>query len=289
MVDILGGGILGGGAFRLAGVVGWPIDHSRSPILHRHWLDRYGIAGAYLPLPVEPAELPRLIRALPALGFAGCNVTLPHKTAVLPLLDYVEPEARRIASVNTIVVTPDGALRGSSTDGFGFLENLRAAVPGWCAAAGPAVIAGAGGSARAVIAALAAAGVPEIRVINRTGRRAVALAEELDASLQVWPWAARSKALEGAALLVNTTSQGMAGHPPLDLDLAGLPPAAIVADLVYVPLLTPLLAVARDRGNPIVDGLGMLLHQARPGFEAWFGIAPPVDAALRRAILASFR
>ncbi|HWK46866.1 MAG TPA: shikimate dehydrogenase [Stellaceae bacterium] len=277
-----------GGRFRLAGVVGWPVAHSRSPILHRHWLDRYGIAGAYVRLPAEPAELERLIRALPALGFAGCNVTIPHKTAVVPLMDHLDETARRIGSVNTIAVSPSGELTGSSSDGYGFLENLRAMQPNWHSSNGVVTVFGAGGSARAVTTALAMTGAQEIRVVNRSEWRAAALAEEFGAPLRPWPWAARAAALEDATLLVNTTSQGMAGQPPLDIDLAGLPRTAVVADLVYMPLETPLLATARRRGNPTVDGLGMLLHQARPGFEAWFSVAPAVDDALRRAVLASF-
>jgi shikimate dehydrogenase len=275
--------------FRLAGVMGWPIGHSRSPVLHGHWLARHGIAGAYVPLLVEPRNLEQALRALPALGFAGCNLTIPHKEPAIALLDHIDPGAQRIRSVNTIVVGEDGSLGGSSTDGFGFIENLRATVPAWCAAAGPAALIGAGGSARAIAAALADAGVPEICVTNRSEQRAAALVEEFGPPLRFCPWRSRVDALAGVTLVVNSTSQGMVGEAPLELPLDALSPTAVVADIVYVPLETPLLAAARAQGNPTVDGLGMLLHQARPGFAAWYGgVMPDVDDALRSAVLATF-
>ncbi|WP_211230560.1 shikimate dehydrogenase [Inquilinus limosus] len=279
------------GKGRLAGVIGWPIRHSRSPQLHGHWLARYRIDGAYVPMAVPPERLQAALRGLAALGFRGCNVTVPHKEAAMALVDELDPLARRIAAVNTIVVREDGSLFGTNTDGFGFLANLQAGASldagegGWSAAAGPAVVIGAGGAARAVIVALADAGAPEIRLANRTRARAETLAAELGGPIAVVDWADRAAALDGAALLVNTTTEGMVGRPPLDLPLDALPPAALVNDIVYAPLETPLLAAARARGNPVVDGLGMLLHQARPGFEAWFGVAPTVDAALRAAVL----
>lgn len=279
------------GKGRLAGVIGWPIGHSRSPQLHGHWLARYRIDGAYVPMAVPPERLQAALRGLAALGFRGCNVTVPHKEAAMALVDELDPLARRIAAVNTIVVREDGSLFGTNTDGFGFLANLQAGASldagegGWSAAAGPAVVIGAGGAARAVIVALADAGAPEIRLANRTRARAETLAAELGGPIAVVDWADRAAALDGAALLVNTTTEGMVGRPPLDLPLDALPPAALVNDIVYAPLETPLLAAARARGNPVVDGLGMLLHQARPGFEAWFGVAPTVDAALRAAVL----
>jgi shikimate dehydrogenase len=277
------------GNARKAGVMGWPVAHSRSPALHGHWLEVYGIDGAYVPLPVRPADLGIALRALPVLGFAGCNLTSPHKEAALPFMDEVEPTARRIGAVNTIVVGADGRLLGRNTDGFGFLESLRDAQPDWRAATGPAVVVGAGGAARSVVAALSEAGAPAIRLVNRTERRADELAEAVGGPIEVWEWDRRAAALAGAALLVNTTSQGMEGQPALDLRLDELARDAVVMDIVYVPLETALVAAARRRGNPVVDGLGLLLHQARPGFAAWFGVEPVVTPALRAAVLATLR
>ncbi|WP_184436961.1 shikimate dehydrogenase [Roseospira goensis] len=272
------------GAARVAGVIGWPVAHSRSPRLHGYWLREHGIDGLYVPLAVAPETAEQALRALPALGFAGANVTVPHKELALRVCDSLTERARRAGSVNTLVVE-DGGLRGDTTDGFGFLENLRHGVPDWRAEAGPAVVLGAGGSARAVCAALLEAGAPEIRLLNRTPARAEALAAALGGPITVAPLVEAARALEGAALLANTTTLGMQGQPALDLDLAALAPEAVVTDLVYVPLETPLLAAARARGHRVVDGLGMLLHQARPGFAAWFGVEPAVTDDLRRAVL----
>ncbi len=271
------------GKARLAGVMGWPITHTRSPRLHGYWLRRYGIDGAYVPLSVPPDGFERALRALPLLGFRGANVTVPHKEAALALCDRVDPLARRIGAVNTVVVEADRSLTGSNTDAFGFLENLRQGAtwrPG-----GPAAVVGAGGAARAICVALLDAGVPSLRIVNRSPERAERLAAELGAIAVAVPWAERGACLAGAALLVNTTSLGMTGQPPLDLALDDLPGDALVNDIVYAPLETPLLAAARARGNPAVDGIGMLLHQARPGFEAWFGTRPQVDEDLRRFVL----
>lgn len=279
------------GAARLAGIMGWPVAHSRSPALHGFWLQEHRIDGAYVPLAVAPERLEQALRALPALGFRGCNLTIPHKQAVLKVMDRVDPFARRIGAMNTVIVAPDGSLEGSNTDVFGFRENLRELAPGWQASAGPAVVLGAGGAARAVVAALSVAGVADIRLVNRTRDRAAALASDLavpETRITVHPWEQRSEVLAGAGILVNTTSLGMENEPPLEIDIAPLPLTAVVVDIVYVPLETGLLAAARRRGNPIVDGLGMLLHQGRPGFAAWFGAAPKVTTALRRAMLATF-
>lgn len=273
------------GKARVAGVMGWPVGHSRSPRLHGYWLEHYGIDGAYVPLPVKPDSLGRALAALPALGFAGVNLTLPHKEAALKFLTRIDRMAERIGAVNTVTVESDGALAGSNTDAFGFIENLKAGAPRWRAGDGPAVVLGAGGAARAVGVALLEAGVPEIRLVNRTRDRAEALAAALDPRCHAVGWVDRGESLKSINLLVNTTSLGMAGQPPLDLDLSRLPPSAIVNDIVYVPLETPLLAAARRRGNPVVDGLGMLLHQGRPGFKAWFGVDPDVTAGLRRALV----
>jgi shikimate dehydrogenase len=274
------------GRARLAGIMGWPVGHSLSPRLHGHWLRRHGIDGAYVPLAVPPERLEQALRALPVLGFRGCNLTIPHKSAALTLIDRATPLAHRIGAVNTVVVEADGTLSGDNTDGFGFLASLAAGHPGWRAEAGPAVLLGAGGAARAVTVALLDAGAPEVRLLNRTPDRAQKLAAGLDGPVVAVPWAERAAALDGAALLVNTTSLGMAGQPPLVLSLEALPRTTLVADVVYTPLITPLLAVARAHGNPVVDGLGMLLHQARPGFRAWFGVESEVDDELRAAVVA---
>lgn len=268
----------------VAGVMGWPVGHSRSPRLHGFWLREYGIDGAYVPLSVPPERVEQAIRALPALGLRGCNVTVPHKEAALRAVDALDPAARRIGAVNTIVVRPDGSLEGRNTDGFGFIQNLRAALPG-LEFGQPSVVLGAGGAARAVVVALLEAGAPVVRLANRSRDRAEALAAELGGPIEVVDWAERSDALAGSGLLVNTTTLGMAGQPPLEIDLTPLPPAAVVTDIVYTPLTTPLLAEAERRGNPVVDGIGMLLHQARPGFAAWFGVEPAVTPALRRFVL----
>ncbi len=277
------------GAAKLAGVMGWPVAHSRSPRLHGFWLARYGIDGAYLPLPVRPENLEAALRSLPVLGFAGCNLTIPHKEAALALVDRLDPLAKRIGAINTVVVAPTGELTGSNTDVFGFRENLLSAAKTWRANAGPAVVIGAGGAARAALAVLAEGGAPEIRLVNRSRDRAEALARVFGPSVTVIDWEKRAAALDGASLLVNSTSLGMAGQPPLDLALDDLPREAIVTDMVYVPLETPLLREARRRGNLAVDGLGMLLHQGRPGFAAWFGVDPEVTATQREAVLATMR
>ena len=273
--------------YRLAGVMGWPVAHSRSPLLHGYWIDRYRLSGAYVLLPVAPEGLGNALRGLAALGFAGCNLTIPHKVTAMQLVDRVDPLARRIGAINTIVVEADGTLSGYNNDSFGFLQSLRDAKPGWRADAGPVVVLGAGGAARAVVASLAEEGAREIRLINRTHRRALDIAHAVGAVVRTLPWARRHDALADAALLVNTTSQGMAGEPPLDLSLAALPKHALVTDLVYVPLETPLLAAARAHGNATVDGLGMLLNQARPAFRAWFGVMPEITPELRRAVQAT--
>ena len=266
---------------RLAGITGWPVGHSRSPRLHGFWLEQYGIDGAYVPLPIEPARFPEAIRGLMAAGFAGANVTIPHKVAAFAICDRVDDSARLAGAVNTLVFD-DGRIVGSNTDGWGFLENLRA--HGVDPAACPALILGAGGSARAVAAVLLGQGV-RVTVANRTRGRAEALAGELP-GLRVVEWERRDQALADHGLLVNTTSLGMAGHEPVQIDLDRAAPGLTVADIVYVPLETPLLAAARLRQLRCVEGLGMLLHQAVPGFHAWFGVKPTVDEALRRFVAA---
>lgn len=275
------------GKARLAGVMGWPVSHSLSPRLHGFWLAEHEIDGAYVPLAVSPDHFRDAIKALSKLGFCGANVTVPHKEAALDACDRVDDTARRIGAVNTIVVADDGQLEGFNTDGFGFLENLKQGAPDWSATQGPAVVLGAGGAARAVVCALLDAGAPEVRLANRTGGRAEALARDIGGAITVFDWDVRADMLPGCGLLVNTTTLGMIGKPPLDIDLEPLPSGALVTDIVYAPLLTPLLVEADLRGNPIVDGLGMLLHQARPGFQSWFGVWPEVTGALRAHILES--
>lgn len=273
------------GRSRLAGVMGWPVAHSRSPRLHGFWLERHRIDGAYVPLAVPPDRIGEALRALPALGFRGANLTLPHKEAALAHLDEIEASARRLGAVNTVTVQHDGSLRGENTDGFGFLAHLRDTAGRWRTEGRVAVVLGAGGAARAIAAALDDDGARRVRILNRTRARADALAESLGGNIEALAWEERSDALADADLLVNTTTLGMAGQPALELDLSALPAAAVVYDIVYVPLETALLRAARERGNPAVDGLGMLLHQARPGFEAWFGVRPEVDEDLRRFVL----
>jgi shikimate dehydrogenase len=276
------------GKTRLAGIMGWPVSHSRSPALHNFWLEQHAIDGAYVPLPVEPGQLERALRGLPALGFRGCNLTIPHKQQAMAIVDRVDPPARRIGAVNTVIVAADGSLEASNTDVYGFRENLRDCAPDWDPAAGSAVVLGAGGAARAVVASLIEAGVPEIRLVNRTPARAAEIAAELgnpQCRISVHLWNAGETALAEAGLLVNTTSLGMTGEPGLEISLARLPRHAVVVDIVYVPLDTALLVEARRRGHRTVDGLGMLLHQGRPGFEAWFGTSVRVTPDLRAAIL----
>jgi shikimate dehydrogenase len=273
--------------YTLAGVMGWPVAHSRSPAIHSHWIRQYGLSGAYVLLPVAPDLLSDAVRGLRALGFAGCNLTIPHKVAAMALVDRIDPLARRIGAINTIVVEKDGALSGYNTDAFGYIQSLLDAQPDWRADAGPVLVLGAGGASRAVIVALAERGAKEIRLCNRSLDKAQALAAEFGTPVQAVPWEQRHAALDGVALLVNTTSLGMKGQDPMELSLDHLPARALVSDIIYVPLETPLLAAARQRGNPTVNGLGMLLNQARPAFQHWFGVMPEITPELRRSIEAT--
>lgn len=269
------------GRARLAGIIGWPVAHSRSPRLHGFWLERHAIDGAYVPLAVRPEDFATAVKGLLAAGFAGANVTIPHKRAAFALCDHVDPSARRAGAVNTLVFR-NGKIEGSNTDGWGFLANLRA--HGVDPAAGPALVLGAGGAARAVAAVLLETGVA-VTIANRTPEHAETLNRDLP-GLRVLPWGRRSAALVDHALLVNATPLGMEGQPPLALDLLQAPASLTVADIVYVPLETSLLATATAVGLRAVEGLGMLLYQAVPGFHAWFGVEPQVDAALRRFVAA---
>ncbi|MEM7643389.1 MAG: shikimate dehydrogenase, partial [Pseudomonadota bacterium] len=259
------------------------IAHSRSPELHGHWLRRYGIAGQYVPLRVQPDRLLETLRLLPSLGFAGLNVTLPHKEAVFALADSATDRARAVGAANTLTFE-DGHILADNTDGYGFIAALRQAA-GPDAASRPAVVLGAGGAARGIVAALLDAGAPSVRLVNRTGERADALARLFDHRVSTGPWSDPVAETSEPILLVNTTSLGMTGKPPLEIDLNDLKDGSLVYDIVYTPLETPLLAAARRRGLVAVDGLGMLLHQAAPGFERWFGVTPQVDEELRRAVL----
>ncbi|WP_171230150.1 shikimate dehydrogenase [Ruegeria sp. HKCCA4008] len=270
----------------LAGVIGHPIAHSRSPKLHGHWLKTYGLAGHYIPMDVAPADLETVLRTLPKAGFVGANVTVPHKEAALKIADHASDRATVIGAANTLVFREDGSIHADNTDGYGFMENLRTGAPDWNAKDGPAVVFGAGGAARAVLQALSDAGVPEILLTNRTRARADHLKEEFGQRIRVVDWVQAGNVIENAELVVNTTSLGMQGQPELRVPLDGLQPGAVVTDLVYAPLKTRLLQTAEQAGCTAVDGLGMLLHQAVPGFERWFGVRPEVDADARAAAMA---
>lgn len=274
--------------FVLAGVMGWPVAHTRSPAIHNHWIAHYGLKGAYVQLPVQPQNLEAAIRGLPALGFAGCNITVPHKVNAMQLMDTLHPAARRIAAINTVVVQADGSLMGVNNDGIGYIQSLRDAKPDWRGDVGPALVLGAGGAARAIVVALLDEGVPEVRLCNRTQDKAQALKDAFGDRVTVIPWAERNSAMAGVRLLVNTTTQGLHGQPALDVVLDDLSAEALVSDAIYIPLETPLLAAARQRGHQTVNGLGMLLNQARPAFQAWFGVSPEITPGLLAAVQATF-
>ncbi len=267
----------------LAGVIGAPVSHSRSPRLHGTWLRKYGVLGHYVPLHVEAGDLASVLRAMPQMGFVGANVTIPHKEAALVLADDVTERAKRIGAANTLSFHA-GRIHADNTDGYGFMANLTQSAPDWRPDAGAALVLGAGGAARAVIVALQDAGVPQIRLANRTRDRAEDLAAEFGCSVQDWDQ--RAQGLQDLGLLVNTTALGMVGQSALEMPLDDLPAHALVTDIVYSPLETALLQSARARGLRAVDGLGMLLHQAVPGFERWFGTRPDVTHTLRDAVLA---
>lgn len=269
----------------LAGVIGSPVAHSRSPALHGYWLKRHGIKGHYVPLDIAQSELPEALRMLPRLGFVGVNVTIPHKETILSLADIVTDRAALIGAANTLIFRKDGRIHADNTDGAGFIANLRQYAPHWVPASGPAAVFGAGGAARAVVAALLEVGVPEVRIANRTRPRAEALRSDFGARVIVHDWVQAANMLEDAACVVNTTSLGMVGKAPFRVPLDALNPRALVTDLVYTPLRTDFLQLAEAMGCTVVDGLGMLLHQAAPGFERWFGQRPEVDDATRAAVL----
>jgi shikimate dehydrogenase len=269
----------------LAGVIGAPISHSKSPRLHGYWLKKYAIPGFYIPMEVAQSDLNEVIRALPKAGYVGVNVTIPHKESVLQLADLVTDRAALIGAANTLIFRSDGKLHADNTDGYGFVSNLRHGAPDWQPNRGTAAVIGAGGAARAVIAALLDVGVPEIRLSNRTRARAEALRAEFGAKLTVYEWVQVGNMLEGATTVVNASSLGMVGKPELRVPMDALSPTAVVTDLVYTPLETAFLRRAAQIGCTTVDGLGMLLHQAIPGFERWFGRRPEVDNDLRQVML----
>jgi shikimate dehydrogenase len=270
--------------FLLAGVMGWPVMHSRSPMLHNYWLRKHGLTGTYVPLAIRPEHLAGALRGLHPLGFAGVNVTIPHKQEAMKIVDEVDALAKSIGAISCIVVRPDGSLWGTNNDCYGFIHAVRQEHPGWRADAGPIVVVGAGGGSRAVCYGLAREGAKEIRLVNRSVARAKGVEAEFGGPIKALPWEQRHDALEGVAMVINTTSCGMVGQPPLDLRLDKLPKSALAADIIYIPLETPFLAAARARGNRTINGLGMLLNQGRPAWKAWFGIEPEVTPELRAMV-----
>lgn len=269
----------------LAAVIGHPIAHSRSPRLHGYWLGEYGINGQYVPMDVAPEDLEAVIKVMPKMGYVGANVTIPHKEAVMGFVDHLTDSAKAIGAVNTLVFQDDGTVLGDNTDGYGFIENLKQGAPEWKADSGAAMVLGAGGAARAIVFSLLQAGVPKVLISNRTKSRAETLRSDFGERVEVVDWENAAASLVDVVTLVNTTSLGMVGKAPLELSLDALSDQATVTDIVYNPLETDLLVRAREKGCSTVDGLGMLLHQAVPGFEAWFGRRPEVDAGLRDEVL----
>ena len=271
----------------LAGVVGWPIHHSRSPMLHAYWLKKYALTGYYVPIGLKPQDFENGIRALPKLGFKGVNLTIPYKETILPLLDNVTDRAALIGAVNMVTFRDNGSIIGDNTDGYGFIQNLKQSQPDWKANAGPALVLGAGGAARAIVSALLSEGVPEIRISNRTKQRCEVFREQFGGRITITDWNSTADAMKEAATIVNTTSLGMVGKPENSISLDTAPANALVTDIVYTPLETDFLARARKRELTTVDGLGMLLHQAVPAFEHWFDIRPEVDPDLREIVLSA--
>lgn len=265
----------------MAGVMGWPVMHSRSPLMHNYWMDQQGLAGTYVPLAIKPGELAPALKALKPLGFAGCNLTIPHKLDAMKIVDEVDDVAAKIGAISCVVVREDGSLFGTNNDWLGFLGNLKQQLPDWRADAGPIAVIGAGGGGRAVCYALLHEGATEIRLVNRTAAKAKAIAEEFGGPIQPLPWEDRHDVLEGAAMAVNVTSQGMDGEPALDIRLDKLSNSALATDIIYTPLETPFLAAARERGNRTINGLGMLLHQGPAAWKRWFDVEPTVTDELR--------
>jgi len=274
-------------------VIGWPVEHSRSPLIHRYWLKQYGIDGAYEKEAVPPGEAETFLKSLAERGYVGANVTLPHKLAALKAAESADEAAYAIGAANTLWLDAAGRLNATNTDAHGFMTNLNEQAPQWNKERYPVLVIGAGGATRAILYGLLKAGAAKILLTNRTRNKAETLANyfgpmsETADWIELVDWKKRDGAVADCGLIVNTTSLGMTGEPPLDLDLAALRSDAVVADIVYTPLMTPLLAAARNRGRTTVDGLGMLLHQAVPGFELWFGVRPEVTKELRAHVAAS--
>lgn len=269
----------------LAGVIGHPIAHSKSPALFRHWFRELGVRGHYIPIDVVDQDLEQVLRTLPKMGFVGCNVTIPFKVHALSIADKVSDRATLVGAANTLSFGEDGSIYADNTDGTGFIENLKQGAPDWEPGAGPAAVLGAGGASRAIIIALLEEGVPEIMISNRTRIRAENLKADFGAKITVVDWVNSGNMLEDAATVVNTTSLGMVGKQEFRVPLESLSPKAVVTDIVYTPLETKLLQDAAEIGCRTVDGLGMLLHQAVPGFDRWFGVRPEVNEKTRAAIL----
>src|SRR5258706_6666123 len=270
--------------FLLAGVMGWPVMHSRSPMLHNYWFKQHGLAGTYVPLAIRPEGLSAALRGLHPLGFAGVNVTIPHKQEAMKIVNEVDALARSIGAISCVIVKADRSLMGTNNDCYGFIHAVRQEHLSWRADAGPIVVIGAGGGSRAVCYGLAQEGAREIRLLNRTFARAKGLSDEFGGPIKALSWEQRHEGLEGAAMVVKTTSCGMVGQPALDIKLDKLPKSALAADIIYIPLETPFLAAARKRGNRTVNGLGMLLNQGCPAWKAWFGIEPEVTPELRAMV-----
>jgi shikimate dehydrogenase len=265
----------------MAGVMGWPVMHSRSPLMHNYWMEQQGLAGTYVFLEIKPGELAPALRALHPLRFSGCNLTIPHKLDAMTIVDEVDDVAKKIGAISCVVVREDGSLFGTNNDWLGFIGNVKQQQPGWRADEGPIAVIGAGGGGRAVVYALLQEGATEIRLINRTRAKAELIAEQFGGPISVLPWEDRHDALEGVAMAVNVTSQGMVGEAALDLRLDKLSKSALAADIIYTPLESPFLAACRERGNRTVNGLGMLLHQGPPAWKMWFNVEPTVTAELR--------
>lgn len=265
-------------------VIGWPVEHSRSPLLHGYWLKKYGIDGAYTKRAVAPEAVAGFLQSLRANGYVGCNVTVPHKAAAFSAADEREDSAKAVSAANTLWLS-DGKLVAANTDTYGYMTNLSQQAPGWDRRDAPVSILGAGGAARAIVFGFLDAGVSEIRVFNRTRARAETLAQQFGSCVKVFDWSQREAGSRDSAVLVNTTTIGMNGDGTLDLDLAGFDPECVVSDIVYVPLETELLRKAKSQGLRTADGLGMLLHQGVPGFEKWFGVRPEVTDELRNLIV----
>ena len=273
--------------FYMAGVMGWPVMHSRSPMMHNYWMKQQGIKGTYVFLGIKPEGLESALRALHPLGFSGCNLTIPHKLDAMTMVDEVDDTARKIGAISCVIVGEDGTLSGTNNDWLGFLGNLKHQQPGWRADSGPCTVIGAGGGGRAVVYGLLEEGAKEVRLVNRTQHNAERIAEDFNGPISVYPWKERNSLLEGATTVVNVTNQGMVGEAPLDITLEKLAPDALAADIIYTPLESPFLAAASQRQNKTVNGLGMLIHQGPPAWKKWFGLSPTVTEELQEMMVQS--